>query len=604
MAKMLSGNYACLKPVSECGSHDARRLYDDGTSFCFSCQSFFPKQEGEVVEQFQKAPNFFKKQVTSDEIKEYPTRGFKERGITKTVTEFYGVKVSYSENGEIDTHYYPYENGEAYKVRKLPKEFTWVSKSTALFGQEKFSGGGRRLVITEGEIDAMSVAQATYDKYGKFYPIVAMSSAVMTKSLLENRDWIRSFKEVVICLDSDEPGQKATAEAIKIIGLDKAKIANLCEKDPNEVLIKHGGARLMQAIFDASPHIPAGIITKEALWDALVNYSNTPSIPYPPCLEGLNSKVKGMRLGEIALFVSGTSCGKSTIMREIMLHVAEATEDRVGVVSLEEAPAETARKLSGMKLNRNPAAEEIPLEELKVGFDEVFSKDKFIILDHQGSLKDETILDKIEYMALAGCKYIVIDHITILVSEGAEGLTGNEAIDKVMNDLLRFAKRHNVWIGLVSHLRKTVNTGKAFEEGRMPNLDDIKGCLAYDTKVLLSSGKSIAVQDVEVGHTLMGDNGHRTVLSIKRGEQQMYRVTTKTTNDSFVCNADHVLTLSHNNVVFDIKVEDFLVKSESFKYRCKQHYSAGYELPERALLIPPYALGAWLGDGSKSAFRI
>jgi replicative DNA helicase len=62
-----------------------------------------------------------------------------------------------------------------------------------------------------------------------------------------------------------------------------------------------------------------------------------------------------------------------------------------------------------------------------------------------------------------------------LVSEGADKLTGNEAIDKTMNDLLRFVKRHNVWIGLVSHLRKTVNTGKAFEEGRMPNLDDIKG---------------------------------------------------------------------------------------------------------------------------------
>jgi twinkle protein len=78
-------------------------------------------------------------------------------------------------------------------------------------------------------------------------------------------------------------------------------------------------------------------------------------------------------------------------------------------------------------------------------------------------------------MALSGCKYIIIDHITILVSEGVDNLTGNEAIDKVMNDLLRFVKRHNVWIGLVSHLRTTTNTGKAFEEGKMPNLDDIKG---------------------------------------------------------------------------------------------------------------------------------
>ena len=158
-----------------------------------------------------------------------------------------------------------------------------------------------------------------------------------------------------------------------------------------------------------------------------------------------------------------------------MLSMQEKTDSKIGIVSLEEAPAETARKLSGMAMYRNPAKEEIPLKELKEGFDLVFGNDRYLMLDHQGSLKDEGILNKIEYMALSGCKYIIIDHITILVSEGAEGLTGNEAIDKTMNDLLRFAKRHNVWVGLVSHLRKTVNTGKAFEEGRMPNLDDIKG---------------------------------------------------------------------------------------------------------------------------------
>jgi twinkle protein len=85
------------------------------------------------------------------------------------------------------------------------------------------------------------------------------------------------------------------------------------------------------------------------------------------------------------------------------------------------------------------------------------------------------IISQLEYMALSGCKYLFIDHITILVSEGAEGLTGNEAIDKVMNDLLRISKQHNVWIGLVSHLRKMSTTGQSFEEGRLPTVDDIRG---------------------------------------------------------------------------------------------------------------------------------
>ena len=54
-----------------------------------------------------------------------------------------------------------------------------------------------------------------------------------------------------------------------------------------------------------------------------------------------------------------------------------------------------------------------------------------------------------------------------------EGLAGNEAVDKVMSDLLKLVKKHNIWLGLISHLRKS--GGKAFEEGNMASIDDVKG---------------------------------------------------------------------------------------------------------------------------------
>jgi twinkle protein len=230
-------------------------------------------------------------------------------------------------------------------------------------------------------------------------------------------------------------------------------------------------------MFDAARYIPAGIIGKEELWESLVNYNSMPAHPYPKCLDGVNKKLKGKRGGEITLFISGTGSGKSTIIREIGLDVLETTkDDKIGIISLEESPAETARKYAGMALNRNPDKEEIPIEELKPGFDKVFGSDRVILLDHQGSIDDNTIIDQLEYMCLSGCKYLFIDHITILVSEGTGDLKGNEAQDKVMNDLLRLVKRHpTVWVGLVSHLRKVQGGGKSFEEGKLPNLDDIRG---------------------------------------------------------------------------------------------------------------------------------
>ena len=122
----------------------------------------------------------------------------------------------------------------------------------------------------------------------------------------------------------------------------------------------------------------------------------------------------------------------------------------------------------------NPADHELPLSELQKPFNDVFGDDRVVVLDHQGAIT-ESITTQLNYMASIGCKYLFVDHITILVSEGAEGLTGNEATDKVMNDLLKVAKTHNVWIGLVSHLRKSDKVGKSFEQGNMPSLDDIRG---------------------------------------------------------------------------------------------------------------------------------
>lgn len=471
MGQIIQKNQPCLK----CPSSDARQVYVDGSSYCFSCSTYF-KSEGE-----QHITDTPKKDDSArlSEIESYTSRGFKDRNIEKLVSEFYGVKVSYNEQGEIDTHYYPYKDGTkiGYKVRKLPKIFSTVGQLTPLFGKDKFSGAGKRLVITEGELDALSVAQAYYDKWQKIYPVVSLTSSTGVNKLLECRDWIRSFQEVIICFDNDEAGEKAKQQAIKIIGIDKIKIVTMPSecKDASDILVKFGSERVLQTIWDAAPWVPAGIIGKEELWKALEAYNNIKAFPYPSCLSGVNSKIKGMRFGEITLFISGTGSGKSTIIRETELHVLENTSDKIGVISLEESPAEHAKKLSGMILNRNPEHEDISLEELKVGFDKVFDSDRVILLDHQGSIKDSSIIDQLEYMCLVGCKYLFIDHITILVSEGADNLTGNEAVDKIMNDLLRLVKRHDVWVGLVSHLRKVHVGGRAFEEGRLPSLDDIRG---------------------------------------------------------------------------------------------------------------------------------
>jgi twinkle protein len=504
MGTVIKSNLPCLNP--DCKSSDALQVFEKGDSFCFSCNSFFSKEQTEKAFKVNVASitvpsKQYSGRITIEEIQTFRHKGLEDRFISEDVCKFFDVRVSFDENGHIDAHYYPYDK-MSYKVRKVEnKEFYWLgAKTKKLFGQDKFQTGGRRVVIVEGEIDAMSVAQAWKQKYNKIYPVVSISSATGTKALIDQREWLRSFEEIVICFDEDEPGKKAQEEAIHILGMDKVKITKLPHKDANEVLQKDGFKKIIECIFDASRYIPSGIISKEELWEALVQYNSIPAHPYPPCLNGLNDKLKGMRQGEISTFISGTGSGKSTMMREVIMHLLSTTDSKIGVVSLEESPPETARKLCGMALNVNPAEVDISLEEMRIGFDSVFGSDRIILLDHQGAIDDSSILDKLEYMALTGANYIIIDHITILVSEGVQDLQGNEAQDKMMGDLLRFVKRRPVWIGLVSHLRKAATGGKSFEEGRMPSTDDIKGSgsikqISFD--IIAFTRNTVALSELE-----------------------------------------------------------------------------------------------------------
>ena len=471
---------------SACGSTDNVSLFKDkdsdvvkGKCWTPGCNKFYPDYYNQVGEEVDfEPPKEHKESKQNITIDDLPYRTSTERMVSPKICEMFGVKASVNTDGMVDQVFYPYigSNGTSYKIRKFPKDFVVKGglKGVQLFGQGLFGGASRkRLVITEGEEDTLAIAQA-YDSYnGTIYPVVSIPSASNLRPVIENREWIREFQEVVLYIDNDDAGKEAISKLAKIIGYEKCKIATGKHKDASEELTREGFKAVVSAIWNAKVYNPQGILTKDALWEAMEEYAKIESVPYPDCFAGLNEKVKGMRFGEITLWTSGTGSGKSTMLREIVYHLNKTTEDKIGIIALEESPAETAKKLACLAINKNATRDDITKEELKEGFEDVFGDDRILVLDHSGAITDG-IIEQLEYMAAIGCKYLFIDHITILVSEGAEGLTGNEAIDKVMNDLLKVAKKHDVWIGLVSHLRKT-STGKSFEEGELPSLDDIKG---------------------------------------------------------------------------------------------------------------------------------
>ena len=482
-----------------CDSSDAFTIYEDG-GYCFSC-NYSDKKVSKEMNDFNSIPTATSTNKLA-EIMDLNSFAITSRGISKAVVDHFGIKMAVNPDGSGGSHFYPYtKDGKviAYKERQLPKTFYIQGdfKDTELFGQAQ-AMGGRSLVITEGELDACAVAQAFYDKYGKIYPVVSIPSASGTKVLLEQLSFIRRFETVVLFFDQDEAGQAAVEKAAKIIGAGRAKVAKLLEKDPSDELLKHGSAKLLQAYWDAQTWSPAGIVVGEPIWEQFKARQEVESIPYPDCLNGLNEKLQGIRHGEITLFTSGTGSGKSTVIKEIALDLLAKTNDKIGLISLEESVGDTAEKFISMSLQRSSMdLKAIPDAELRRGFEQVFKDERLVLLDHQGSCSDTSLLDKIEYMALMGCKYLILDHITIAVSEGSEGLGGNEAVDKLMSDLLKIVKKHNVWLGLISHLRKATGGNKSFEEGNLASIDDIKGS---------GSIKQISFDIIAFARNLVSDN--------------------------------------------------------------------------------------------------
>jgi len=182
--------------------------------------------------------------------------------------------------------------------------------------------------------------------------------------------------------------------------------------------------------------------------------------------------------GDHLFFLSDYTVVHNTqVLREWKYHLLRNTMYNIMDISLEEDVGDTIGGLMAIHANKRihlPDVDISETEERKLHTD-LYGTGQFTLLDHEGSVGDDSLLDKMEYAATVdNCKIQFLDHITIAVSDceaGSENLT----MDKFMNRLLKMVKRLNICVIVVSHLRKVGGGGKSFEEGRVPTEDDLKG---------------------------------------------------------------------------------------------------------------------------------
>jgi hypothetical protein len=133
-------------------------------------------------------------------------------------------------------------------------------------------------------------------------------------------------------------------------------------------------------------------------------------------------------------------------------------------------------------------------------------------------------------------------------------------------------------------------------------------CLGINTPIMMSNGTFKMVQDIQIGDKLMGDNSTpRNVLSLARGKEQMYKISSKN-GDEYIVNESHILSLKcstdcdnmKKGQIVDISVKDFLELSKT-KLDCPLlGYKVPILFPKVFIDINPYLFGCWIGNQKSS----
>ena len=113
--------------------------------------------------------------------------------------------------------------------------------------------------------------------------------------------------------------------------------------------------------------------------------------------------------------------GKSSIMREMMHHLLKNTNHNIGILALEEGIKNTAFNIMSVEANARLYIKEVrdqfTPEQLREWQDKTIGTKRFFAFDHFGSISNDEILSRVRYMARGlGCKWIILDHLSILVS--------------------------------------------------------------------------------------------------------------------------------------------------------------------------------------------
>lgn len=415
-----------------------------------------------------------KHKESSDKAIEY----LKSRGISESVCKEYEI-TSREDKPEVVVFPFRNENGELkfikYRNTEYQKGITkgskeWCEKDCMpiLFGMNKCKDFSR-LVITEGQIDSLSVTEAGISN-AVSVPTGAMGSTWVPHCY----DWVNKFDEIVVFGDC-EKGKVTLTEMIQSRFNGKnVKFVRVEDyqgyKDANEMLQNLGSGSIVSAINNAQAPLSNMVIDM-----ASVEYRNFDSIPkIPTGFKELDRVLKGgYMFGTVVLLTGKRGNGKSTIGSQF---VCEALKSNYNCfIYSGELPNFWVKDWIDVQLYGKQQLTNSQVERC-----ENFYRDRLFLYNSDIIETDETEeLIKIisDTIIKKDIKFILIDNLmSALEADYDESLYRKQST--FVGRLAKLSKALQVVVVLIAHPRKSPKNGnREFEN------DDVSGSGDITNKV-------------------------------------------------------------------------------------------------------------------------
>ena len=464
-----------------CGTRQGLQVFqqEDGSfdGYCFSCGKVVADPLGnKKLEDLPKAQRFKMSQEEIEErleeIRSCSSSDLKKRKLRKAALDMYGIKIGANpETGEgQEFAFFPY--GDGFKCVHLEtKRMWWINrpKGKLLFGWDQAkSKGVRKLIITEGEWDAVAMARIlemkTKEQFKDNIPaVVSLPDGCKSakKVLSELAPEIRKhFKDVVLAFDMDDAGQDAVQDALSV--MPEATVASLPHKDANECLKKGATKAAFDAVmFNNVKPKNTRLVYGEDLHAEAREQAKWGELTWP--WKHLNDTTRGIRYGETIYIGAGVKMGKSEVLNALAAHFIKEHEVKVFMAKPEEANKKTYKLLAGKmegKVFHDPN-KEFDYEAYDRAGEALAGKLAMVNLyQHLGW---ESLEADIRAAAAWGAKAVFIDPITNLTN-GMESGEANVALQKYAQEASAMALDLGIVIFLFCHLKAPAG-GEGHERG-------------------------------------------------------------------------------------------------------------------------------------------